>query len=91
MAVNKPRISAYKNIENYKYTNTISDSEHMKRPYNNSLLMQKKIIKYGKMRKDKQGFGYIFTAKGTLNKKICRWRLGVNVKQKVVWHFGHNF
>ncbi len=57
-AKNAPRIKAYKNVQSYKYTNTISDAAHMKRPYNNSVLMQRQIIKYGKMTKDK--FGYVF-------------------------------
>jgi len=48
---NSPRIKAYNNIQDYKYTKTISDAKHMKCPYNNSVLMQRQIIKYGKMAK----------------------------------------
>ena len=88
---NKPRIKAYNNIENYKYTKTISDAKHMKRPYNNSVLMQKQIIKYGKMAKDEFGNGYVFSAKGYVNGKERLWRLGVNVLEETVWHFGHGF
>ena len=91
LAANKPRISAYNNIQDYNYTNTISDAEHMKRVYNNSVLLQKQIIKYGKMTKDSEGFGYIFTASGAVNKTIKMWRLGVNVAKRLVWHFGHGF
>lgn len=61
----------------------------LKRPYNNSILMQKMIIKYGKMCKDP--FGYIFYANGGFNGKRSTWRLGVNISKKLVWHFGHNF
>ena len=61
------------------------------RVYNNSVLLQKQIIKYGKMTKDREGFGYIFTASGAVNKTIKMWRLGVNVAKRLVWHFGHGF
>ena len=88
---NKPRIKAYNNIENYKYTKTISDAKHMKRKYNNSVLMQKQIIKYGKMAEDEFGNGYVFSAKGYVNGKERLWRLGVNVLEETVWHFGHGF
>lgn len=91
LAANKPRISAYNNIQDYDYTNTISDANHMNRPYNNSVLMQKQIIKYGKMTKDSGGFGYIFTAPGAVNNTTKMWRLGVNVVKRLVWHFGHGF
>ena len=76
-AMNQPRIVAYKNVQNYKYTKTISDSVHMKRPYNNSVLIQKQVIKYGKVKKDK--FGYVFSAKGSVNGKTKLWRLGINI------------
>ena len=91
LAANKPRISAYNNIQDYNYTKTISDAEHMNRPYNNSVLLQKQIIKYGKMTKDSGGFGYIFTASGAVNKTTKTWCLGVNVAKRLVWHFGHGF
>lgn len=91
LTANKPRISAYNNIQVYNYTNTISDANHMNRPYNNSVLMQKQIIKYGKMKKDSGGFGYIFTASGAVNGKTNMWRLGINVAKRLVWHFGHGF
>ena len=89
MAKSAPRINAYNNVQNYKYTKTISDAAHMKRPYNNSVLLQKQIIKYGKVKKDP--FGYVFTASGKLNGKTNTWRLGINTKKKLVWHFGHGF
>lgn len=50
-AKNAPRIKAYNNIQNYNYTDTISDVTHMSRPYANSVLTQKQVIKYGKMTK----------------------------------------
>ena len=86
---NAPRIQAYNNIQNYKYTKTISDTAHMKRPYNNSLLLQRYIIKYGKMKKD--SFGYVFYVSGKFNKRTALWRLGVNNKKQLIWHFGHGF
>ena len=88
-AKNAPRIKAYNNIENYNYTNTISDATHMSRPYANSVIMQKQVIKYGKMTKD--SFGYVFSAMGTVNGKEKLWRLGVNTAKELVWHWGHGF
>ena len=61
----------------------------MRRVYNNSTLIQKQIIKYGKMQKD--SFGYVFSVKGNVNGRTAVWRLGINVKRKMVWHFGHGF
>ena len=89
VAKNIPRIKAYNNVQNYKYTKTISDAKHMRRVYNNSTLIQKQIIKYGKMQKD--SFGYVFSVKGNVNGRTAVWRLGINVKRKMVWHFGHGF
>ncbi len=86
---NDPRIKAYNSIQDYNYTNTISDVEHMSRPYSNSVLTQKQVIKHGKMTKD--SYGYVFSAKGSVNGKEKLWRLGVNNEQKLVWHWGHGF
>ena len=60
----------------------IEDAKHMKRKYNNSVLMQKQIIKYGKMAEDEFGNGYVFSAKGYVNGKERLW-----LRQKVggVW------
>ena len=52
-------------IENYRYTDTISDTEHMNRLYANSILLQKGVIKYGAMTKDP--FGYVFSVMGSVN------------------------
>ena len=88
-AKNAPRIKAYNNIENYNYTNTISDATHMSRPYANSVLMQQQVIKYGEMTTD--SFGYVFSAMGSVNGKEKLWRLGVNTAKELVWHWGHGF
>ena len=51
---NAPRIQAYKNISNYKYSK--SAGKHIgERAYYNSILHQKQIIKYGKMVKERSG------------------------------------
>ncbi|MBQ6884349.1 MAG: RHS repeat-associated core domain-containing protein [Clostridia bacterium] len=89
MAKNSPRIKAYNNIQNYNYTDTISDVTHMSRPYANSVLTQKQVIKYGKMTKD--SFGYVFSAMGSVNGKEKLWRLGINTAKGLVWHWGHGF
>lgn len=86
---NAPRIKAYNNIQNYNYTDTISDVTHMSRPYANSVLTQKQVIKYGKMTKD--SFGYVFSAMGSVNGKEKLWRLGINTAKGLVWHWGHGF
>lgn len=87
---NAPRIKAYNGIENYSYTNTISDDVHMKRPYASSTLTQKQVIRYGTMTKDP--YGYVFSVNGFMNGKVEKpWRLGVNIAKKVVWHWGHGF
>lgn len=88
-AQNAPRIKAYNNIENYNYTDTISDATHMNRPYANSVLMQQQVIKYGKMSKD--SFGHVFSAIGAVDGKEKLWRLGVNIAKELVWHWGHGF
>ena len=88
-AKNAPRIKAYNNIQNYNYTDTISDVTHMSRPYANSVLTQKQVIKYGKMTKD--SFGYVFSAMGSVNGKEKLWRLGINTAKGLVWHWGHGF
>lgn len=64
---NSPRIKAYKGIENYRYTRTAAS--HTDRIYNNSVLIQKQIIKYGKMAKDTGDYGYIFSVMGSVNGK----------------------
>ena len=88
-AKNAPRIKAYNSIQNYNYTDTISDVTHMSRPYANSVLTQKQVIKYGKMTKD--SFGYVFSAMGSVNGKEKLWRLGINTAKGLVWHWGHGF
>lgn len=89
LKANAPRIKAYNNIENYQYTKTIPDAQHMSRPYANSVLTQKEVIKYGKMTKD--SFGYVFSTMGSVNGKDKLWRLGVNIGEELIWHWGHGF
>ena len=87
LKINAPRIEAYNNIQSYQYTKTISDAQHMNRPYANSVLTQREVIKYGKMIKD--SFGYVFSIMGSVNGKEKLWRLGVNIREKLIWHWGH--
>ena len=89
LKTNAPKIKVYNNIENYQYTKTISDAQHMGRPYANSVLTQKNVIKYGKMTKD--SFGYVFSATGEVNGVSKLWRLGINVEEELIWHWGHGF
>ena len=89
LKANEPRIKAYKNIDTYEYTKTISDAEHMSRSYANSILTQKEVIKYGNMTTD--SFGYVFSEFGYVNGEETLWRLGVNIEKELVWHWGHGF
>ena len=46
---NTSRIQAYKNVGNYNFSGTLSDSTHLARPYQHSTLLQRNIIKYGNL------------------------------------------
>ena len=94
LKVNALRISAYKNIENYSLSNTISDTAHMSRPYQQSTLFQKQVIKHGKMIHEESG-RYAFLAKGSyrigFEGKVhsgITWKLVVDIKMKTILHFG---
>ena len=90
LRVNQPRIQAYKNIGNYTQSKTVAD--HTNRVYNNSILLQKQIIKYGKMTKDLQSLsGYVFCATGSLNGSLKYWRLVISNVERTIWHFGFGF
>ena len=90
LKTNQPRIQAYKNIEYYKQTNTVLN--HTDRAYNNSIILQKQIIKYGKMTRDTQSIkGYVFTAQGSLNSSVKIWRLVLSNSEKIIFHFGFGF
>lgn len=89
MVRNAPRIKAYNNIQNYNYTNTISDAAHMSRPYASSILTQREVIRYGIITRDP--FGYVFSVPGTVNGTEKLWRLGINTAEGLIWHWGHGF
>jgi len=86
LGYNAPRISAYHNIGNYQFSNTLSDAVHMARPWQNSVLMQQNVIKYGRMAMDKAGWA--FTAVGSFNGDDKVWRLIVSVAKETIWHWG---
>lgn len=86
LKINSPRIQAYKNIENYSQTRTVA--KHTERTYNNSILLQKQIIKYGKMTKDLEtSTGYVFKIAGSFNGSEKFWRLVVSNSDKLILHF----
>ncbi len=90
LKANQPRIQAYKNIGNYAQSKTVAS--HSNRVYNNSILLQKQIIKYGKMTKDLQSAtGYIFSVAGSLNGNVSYWRLVLSNAERIIWHFGFGF
>ena len=90
LKTNQPRIQAYKNIENYAQSKTVAG--HTDRVYNNSILLQKQIIKYGKMTKDlHSATGYVFSVAGSLNGSVNYWRLVLSNAERIIWHFGFGF
>ena len=90
LKVNAPRIEAYKNVENYSRTNKVA--KHTERAYNDSLLLKKQVIKYGKMTKDLQTTsGYVFKAIGNFNDSNKFWRLVLSNSNKIILHFGFGF
>ena len=90
---NTPRIQAYKNIANTEFPGNYYADKIVSRPYFNSVLTQKNIIKYGKMSKviGKNGkLFYSFTAKGSslingvFNEGI--YELTLTSDYKLIWH-----
>lgn len=91
---NAPRIKAYKNIQNYEFTETLLDATHLDRPYQQSILFQKQLIKYGKMIKEKRGV-YKFIAKGSYRigygGKVhngITWKIVVDIINELIMHIG---
>lgn len=74
------------------YSNTLIDSEHMARSYQHSVLLQKQIIKYGKMVKESKQI-VNFTIKGgfRIGKGVwhdATWKLVVNYIKGIIFHIG---
>ena len=90
LKVNAPRIQAYKNIEAYSRTQTVAN--HTERAYNDSILLQKQVVKYGKMTKDLgSATGYVFEVCGSFNGSEKLWRLVLSNTERIVLHFGFGF
>ena len=81
---NTPRIQAYKNVGNYNFSGTLSDSTHLARPYQHSTLLQRNIIKYGKMVKESSGI-YNFTIGGTYKIGWVSYGVGNVGSHPVTW------
>lgn len=90
---NTPRIQAYKNIGSAEFPGSYYADEIASRPYFDSVLTQKNIIRYGKMSKNigKNGrLFYSFTAKessvinGTFNKGV--YELVLTSDYRWIWH-----
>ena len=96
---NTPRIQAYKNIENYNFSKTLSDSTHLARPYQHSALLQRNIIKYGEMVKESSSI-YTFTIEGAYKigwvsygignagSNPVTWKLVVDIAKQIIFHAG---
>ena len=91
---NAPRIEAYKNIDKYSFSDTISDATHIDRPFQQSTLLQKQIIKYGKMINEGNGV-FKFIAKGAFRigfegsvHSNITCKLVVNIIKDIIFHMG---
>ncbi len=91
---NASRIEAYKNIDKYSFSDTISDATHIDRPFQQSTLLQKQIIKYGKMINEGNGV-FKFIAKGAFRigfegsvHSNITWKLVVNIIKDIIFHMG---
>ena len=87
-----PRITAYKNVGSYKFSGKLSNPDHLARSYQHSTLLQKQIIKNGKMVREGKGI-YKFIAKGTVSIgagsiHTGEWKLVVDVLKKIMLHMG---
>lgn len=76
---NKPRIQAYKNVGSYGYSTTLSDAQHMSRPFQTSTLAQREVIKYGSMLNESRSV-YRYSYEG--------WKLIVDIAKETIYHFG---
>ena len=83
---NAPRIRAYKGVSTYKYSGTNLKPDHMSRPWQGSIHLQKNVIKYGKMALDNEGWS--FTINGYFNSKPRTWKLIVDIINETIWHWG---
>ncbi len=83
---NAPRIRAYKGVSTYKYSGTNLKPDHMSRPWQSSIHLQKNVIKYGKMALDSKGWS--FTINGYFNSEPRTWKLIVDITNKTIWHWG---
>ena len=88
---NAPRIKAYNSIQNYKYGN--SAAKHIgNRSYYDSTLLQKQIIKYGRMTREGKGVytfriaGSSFNAPNQLFHQGA-WEITVINSMKLIGHF----
>ena len=84
LKVNAPRIQAYKNIASYEFSGTLSKSDHLARSYQQSTLLQKNIIKFGKMVKETPG-RYRFTIDGSFSIGWVSYGIGKSVQHPVMW------
>ena len=96
---NQPRIQAYKNVDNYNFSGTLSDSSHLARPYQHSTLLQKNIIKYGKMVKEPSGIynftiggsykiGWVSYGVGNVGSHPVTWKLVLDIGKQIIEHAG---
>lgn len=91
MAKNAPRIEAYNNVQNYKYSD--GAAKHIgERSYYDSNLLKKQIIKYGNITNEGNGV-YTFRATGSsfnVLKKAFHsgtWELTTINSKQLIGHF----
>ena len=96
---NTPRIQVYKNVGNYNFSGTLSDSTHLARPYQHSTLLQRNIIKYGKMVKESSGIynftiggaykiGWVSYGVGNVGSHPVTWKLVLDIGKHIILHAG---
>ena len=96
---NTPRIQAYKNVGNYNFSGTLSDSTHLARSYQHSTLLQRNIIKYGKMVKESSciynftiggayKIGWVSYGVGNVGSHPVTWKLVLDIGKQIILHAG---
>ena len=87
------------NLSDYEFSGTLLKPDHLARPYQNSTLLQKNIIKYGKMVNERPGV-YNFTIKGAfkigwvshgienIGSHSVTWKIVLDIAEHMILHIG---
>ena len=89
MSYNQPRIQAYKNVGKAEFPGNYYLENIGSRPYFDSILTHKQIIKYGEMTSKigKNGkLFYIFTSNGSFGATVGSYELNMTSNYQYLWH-----